>query len=61
VDEAHVLVTVNRTDRGLALNLKAPLVINRERRIGRQVVSNDDLPVQYPLEIAEPRTVKKIA
>ncbi|MBN1591224.1 MAG: flagellar assembly protein FliW [Pirellulales bacterium] len=56
-DETRVLVTVNRTERGLALNLKAPLVINRNRRLGRQMISNSDLPVQYLLEenVAEAR------
>lgn len=61
VDSARVLVTVNRTEQGLALDLKAPLVINPDRRLGRQVISNDDLPVRYSLEGATSRTTKRIA
>jgi len=36
---------------GLTLNLRAPLVINVERRRGCQVIAKDDLPVQFPLSI----------
>jgi len=61
MDEVHVLVTLNRTERGLALDLRAPLVINRKRRIGRQVICNDDMPVRYPVEGAALRAVKKTA
>ena len=34
---------------GLTLNLRAPLVINVERRRGCQVIAKDDLPVQFAL------------
>ena len=61
LDEARVLVTVNRTREGLALDLKAPLVINRHRRLGRQVIANGDLPVRYALEKTSTWTVRKIA
>jgi len=61
VDEADVLVTVNRTENGLVLDLKAPLVINRKRRVGRQVVANDGLPVRYAVPVAAPESQKKIA
>jgi flagellar assembly factor FliW len=50
VEGAQVLAIVGRGERGLTLNLKAPLVINVERRLGRQVVSTADDPVQYDLE-----------
>ena len=36
---------------GLTLNLRAPLVVNVDNRRGCQVVSKDDLPVQFPLSI----------
>ncbi|NOZ38713.1 MAG: flagellar assembly protein FliW [Planctomycetes bacterium] len=36
---------------GLTLNLRAPLVINVERRRGCQVIAKDDLPVQFPLSL----------
>jgi flagellar assembly factor FliW len=46
---AKVLVIVTRTARGLALNLKGPVVLNLPRRLGRQVVTNGELPVRYEL------------
>jgi flagellar assembly factor FliW len=46
---ARVLCIVGRNERGVTLNLKAPLIINLERRVGRQVIANGDLPVQYEL------------
>lgn len=54
VRQAEVLVIVSRNDFELTLNLKAPLVINPEQRLGRQVISNADQSVQYPLEAARP-------
>jgi flagellar assembly factor FliW len=47
---AKVLVILGKTDRGLALNLKAPLVVNPDRRLGRQVVANGELPIRHELE-----------
>jgi flagellar assembly factor FliW len=49
VGDAQVLVIVGKNERSITLNLKAPLVINLERRLGRQVVSTADQPVQYEL------------
>jgi len=49
VADSQVLVIVGRTDRSITLNLKAPLVINPARRMGRQVVTNGDLPVAYEI------------
>lgn len=49
VRSAQVLVIVGRGEDGWTLNLKAPLVINLARRIGRQVITNGDLPVRHPL------------
>jgi flagellar assembly factor FliW len=51
---ARVLIVVSKTERSVTLNLKAPLVINLNRRLGRQVVTNGDLPVQYVLGSASP-------
>ncbi len=48
-DQAYVLTIVGKNDRGLTLNLKAPLVLNLDRRIGRQVITNDDQEIQFPL------------
>ena len=49
VQAAQVLIVVSKSERSITLNLKAPLVINLSRRLGRQVVTNGDLPVQYVL------------
>jgi flagellar assembly factor FliW len=49
VRQAQVLVIVGKNERGITLNLKAPLVINLQRRRGRQVVVNGDQPIQYQL------------
>ncbi len=49
LDQAQVLAIVSHDEQGVCLNLRAPLVINLPRRLGRQVVANGDLPLQYPL------------
>lgn len=58
--QAKVLVVAGRNDRGLTLNLKAPLVLNLERRLGRQVVVSSDYSVQHELN-PEPQTWRKSA
>ncbi len=45
----RVLAIVGKSDRSITLNFKSPLVINLDRRTGRQVIANGDLPVQYEL------------
>lgn len=52
--QAQLLVIVGKNDTGVTLNLKAPLVINLERRLGRQVIANNDYPVQYELTTRRP-------
>jgi flagellar assembly factor FliW len=47
--DAEVLVIVSRTEGSLTLNLKAPIVINLRRRLGRQVITNGALPVRHLL------------
>jgi len=54
--DAEVVVIASRRAHGqqageLTLNLRAPLVINVERRRGCQVIAKDDLPVQFPLSL----------
>lgn len=49
MDDAVVLVVVGRDDHSATLNLKAPLVINLHRRLGRQVINNADEPISAPL------------
>jgi flagellar assembly factor FliW len=60
--EAKVLVIVGKNDEAITLNLKAPLVINLHDRLGRQVVSSADLPIQYELHTRQPQQpLRKIA
>ena len=49
VTGAEVLVIVGKTEHAVTLNLKAPVVINPRRRLGRQVVAKGDLPLAYEL------------
>jgi flagellar assembly factor FliW len=55
--DAHVLAIVGRGDNGVTLNLKAPLVINLQRRLGRQVITNGDMPIQH--DLASPRVLQR--
>ena len=57
--EAQVLVIVGQVGDSLALNLKAPLVIHLDQRLGRQIVARDDHAVQHRLSTAPP--LRKIA
>jgi flagellar assembly factor FliW len=52
VQAAQVLTIVARTDRSLTVNLRAPLVLNLDLRLGRQIIANSELPVRYELERA---------
>ena len=52
--DAQVLVVVTKAGDTLALNLKAPLVIHVEARLGRQIVAKDDHAVQYLLNATVP-------
>jgi len=59
VRDAKVLVIVGKNERSITLNLKAPLVINLQDRLGRQVVASGEQPVQYELHSLQP--LRKIA
>jgi flagellar assembly factor FliW len=50
IRDAEVVVIASRQTDGLTLNLRAPLVINVEKRLGCQVIAKDEHPVQYPLD-----------
>jgi flagellar assembly factor FliW len=52
--DAEVLAIVGCHDGEMTLNLKAPLVINVERRVGRQVIAEGDAAMQYTLPTAAP-------
>jgi flagellar assembly factor FliW len=60
-DEAYVLTVVSSSDGDLTLNLKAPLIINLDRRLGRQVITSDDQPVALTLNPATPVVWRKSA
>lgn len=60
IARAQVLVIVSKTDRFITLNLKAPLVINLKRRLGRQVITNGELALRHELGGRAP-AVKRIA
>jgi len=47
VEAVQVLVVLSKTGKFVTLNLKAPLLINPNRRLGRQIVTNSELPIQY--------------
>jgi flagellar assembly factor FliW len=48
-DQAYVLALLSRSDRSLTVNLKAPVIVNLDRRLGRQVVASDDQPLALDL------------
>jgi flagellar assembly factor FliW len=58
-DSAQVLVIVSKDEVGLSLNLKAPLVVNLDRRRGVQLVNSLDQPLQY--RVSGETSLKRIA
>jgi flagellar assembly factor FliW len=54
-NDAQVLAIVSHTGGNLALNLKAPLVIHVNERLGRQIVARDDHAVQHRIQAAARR------
>lgn len=56
-DQAFVLALVGNSERCLTVNLKAPLIVNLDRRLGRQVIASDDQPLA--LELARPATLRR--
>ena len=48
VDQAFVLCVVRRNDNRLTMNLRAPVIINLDRKMGAQIMTSDDQPLQYP-------------
>jgi flagellar assembly factor FliW len=60
LQDAHVLVIVSKNEQSITLNLKAPLIINLQRSLGRQVVDNAEYPIQFEL-CCELPSRKKIA
>jgi flagellar assembly factor FliW len=60
-DSAFVLSVVSKSDDELTLNLKAPLIINLDRRLGRQVVTVDEQPVAWQLSRPAPAVLRMSA
>ena len=60
-DQAYVLAVVASSDGDLTLNLKAPLIINLDRRLGRQVITSDEQPVALTLSSTSPTLLRKSA
>jgi flagellar assembly factor FliW len=54
-DDGQVLLVVAKHGSRITLNLKAPIVVHLARRVGRQVVANGELPLQYELQAAPVR------
>lgn len=52
IDRAYILCVVAPNDGQLTMNLRAPLVINLDRRLGRQIVTTDEQPLQYALSFS---------
>jgi len=48
-DQAYVLCVVSNDERSLTVNLRAPIVINLDRRLGCQVMTSDEQPLQREL------------
>jgi flagellar assembly factor FliW len=59
-DQAFVLNVINRNDDRFTVNLKAPVIINLDRRLGRQVVTLDEQPIALPFASC-PAAARKIA
>jgi flagellar assembly factor FliW len=59
-DQAFVLTVISQNNADLTVNLKAPLVVNLNRRIGRQVITTDEQPLAHRLSAAPP-ALRKVA
>jgi flagellar assembly factor FliW len=49
VDQAFVLNVLALNEGRLTVNLRAPLIVNLNRRMGRQIITTDDQPTQFEL------------
>lgn len=48
-DQAYVLSVVSSNEHSLTANLRAPIVINLDRRLGCQVITSDDQSLQHEI------------
>ena len=58
--QAFVLGVVAKNGDSLTVNLKAPLIINLDKRLGRQVLATDDQPLRHALN-SQPSSLRKSA
>jgi flagellar assembly factor FliW len=49
LEQAYVLNVVSQSEGRLTANLRAPLLFNMQQKLGRQVVTVDDQPLQWEL------------
>ncbi|MFI4877058.1 MAG: flagellar assembly protein FliW [Blastopirellula sp. JB062] len=49
-DEVFVLTIVSKHEDSLTINLRAPVVVNLTKQLGRQIVTSDDQPLQYEIQ-----------
>ena len=59
-DRSLVLTLVSRHDEMFTLNLRAPVIVNLDRCLGKQMITADDQPIQFPLSDS-PAILRKIA
>lgn len=52
--ELYVMTTVSGHVGKLTTNLRSPLILNLDRRLGCQVITNDDQPIQQRLPLSAP-------
>lgn len=48
-DQAFLLTIVSQEEQTLTVNLKAPIVVNLDRRLGRQVITTDEQSVAHQI------------
>lgn len=48
-DQAFVLCVLDSDDEALTVNLRAPIVINLDRRLGAQLMTTDEQPLRHVL------------
>ncbi|WP_442511023.1 flagellar assembly protein FliW [Novipirellula sp. SH528] len=55
--EIYVMTTVSGREGKMTSNLRAPILLNLDHRLGCQVIADNDLPIQQTLRIA-PATLR---
>lgn len=50
--ETFILTTLADHDAGMTTNLRAPIILNMESRLGAQLVTNDEQPIRQPMPVS---------